>query len=33
MKPDELAKFPLSGAIFTLPVNVAGVKKSPFIER
>ena len=33
MKQDELTKFPLSGAIFTLPVNVAGVKKSPFIER
>jgi len=33
MKQDELAKFPLSGALFTLPVNVAGVKKSPFIER
>ncbi len=33
MKPDELATFPLSGAIFTLPVKVAGVKKSPFIER
>lgn len=33
MKPDELAKFPLSGAIFTLPVSVAGVKKSSFIER
>jgi len=33
MKQDELAKFPLSGALFTLPVNVAGVKKSPFIDR
>jgi len=33
MKKDELATFPLSGAIFTLPVSVAGVKKSPFIER
>ena len=33
MKQDELTKFPLSGAIFTLPVSVAGVKKSPFIER
>ncbi len=33
MKQDELTKFPLSGAIFTLPVSVAGVKKSHFIER
>ncbi|BDS26987.1 TPA: SMP-30/gluconolactonase/LRE family protein [Enterobacter asburiae] len=33
MDADEVAKYPLSGAIFTLPVNVAGMKKSRFIER
>ncbi len=33
MEAEELAKYPLSGAIFTLPVNVAGMKKSRFIER
>ncbi|KAE9893136.1 SMP-30/gluconolactonase/LRE family protein, partial [Enterobacteriaceae bacterium TzEc051] len=32
MEAEELAKYPLSGAIFTLPVNVAGMKKSRFIE-
>jgi hypothetical protein len=26
-------EYPLSGAIFTLPVSVAGMKKSRFIER
>ncbi|SQI97240.1 gluconolactonase [Klebsiella oxytoca] len=26
-------KYPLSGAIFTLPVTVAGMKKLPFTER
>jgi sugar lactone lactonase YvrE len=33
MEDDELAKYPLSGAIFTLPVAVAGMKKLPFRER
>lgn len=33
MEGEELAQYPLSGAIFTLPVSVAGVKKGPFIER
>ena len=33
MDAEEVAKYPLSGAIFTLPVNVAGMKKSRFIER
>ncbi|VFS40272.1 SMP-30/gluconolaconase/LRE-like region-containing protein [Enterobacter cancerogenus] len=33
MDEEELANYPLSGAIFTLPVSVAGVKKSRFIER
>lgn len=32
MEAEELEKYPLSGAIFTLPVNVAGMKKSRFIE-
>lgn len=30
MEDDELAQYPLSGAIFTLPVAVAGMKKFPF---
>ena len=30
---EELAQYPLSGAIFTLPVAVAGMKKLPFRER
>ena len=33
MEGEELAQYPLSGAILTLPVSVAGVKKGPFIER
>ena len=33
MDAEEIAQYPLSGAIFTLPVSVAGVKKLPFIER
>ena len=33
MDAEEMAKYPLSGAIFTLPVSVAGMKKSRFIER
>ncbi len=33
MDATEVAKYPLSGAIFTLPVKVAGMKKSLFIER
>ncbi|MNP81374.1 hypothetical protein D3C76_1797100 [compost metagenome] len=33
MEPQEVAAYPLSGAIFTLPVSVAGVKKGPFIAR
>lgn len=33
MEDDELAQYPLSGAIFTLPVAVAGMKKLPFRER
>ena len=33
MDAEEVAKYPLSGAIFTLPVSVAGMKKLPFIER
>jgi sugar lactone lactonase YvrE len=33
MDEAETAKYPLSGAIFTLPVSVAGMKKSRFIER
>lgn len=33
MDAEEVAEYPLSGAIFTLPVNVAGMKKSRFIER
>jgi sugar lactone lactonase YvrE len=33
MDAEEVAKYPLSGAIFTLPVAVAGMKKLPFIER
>ena len=33
MDAQEVADYPLSGAIFTLPVEVAGVKKSAFIER
>lgn len=32
MTPEETAQYPLSGAIFTLPVNVAGMKKSLFVE-
>lgn len=32
MDEQEIADYPLSGAIFTLPVEVAGMKKSPFIE-
>lgn len=33
MSAEEVAEYPLSGAIFTLPVSVAGMKKLPFIER
>jgi sugar lactone lactonase YvrE len=33
MDEAETAQYPLSGAIFTLPVSVAGMKKSRFIER
>ncbi|HAD95527.1 SMP-30/gluconolactonase/LRE family protein, partial [Salmonella bongori] len=33
MSAQEVADYPLSGAIFTLQVNVAGMKKSCFIER
>lgn len=33
MDENEVAQYPLSGAIFTLPVSVAGMKKSRFIER
>ncbi|UMX62432.1 hypothetical protein MJ588_21505 [Klebsiella pneumoniae] len=29
---DELAQYPLSGAIFTLPVAVVGMKNLPFRE-
>ncbi|MGL4718000.1 MAG: SMP-30/gluconolactonase/LRE family protein, partial [Kluyvera intermedia] len=32
MSAAEVAQYPLSGAIFTLPVTVAGMKKTPFIE-
>ena len=32
MSAEEVAQYPLSGAIFTLPVEVAGMKKRPFIE-
>ena len=33
MDEQEIADYPLSGAIFTLPVSVAGMKKALFIER
>ncbi|UXY12135.1 SMP-30/gluconolactonase/LRE family protein [Kosakonia sp. ML.JS2a] len=33
MDAEEVAQYPLSGAIFTLPVGVAGMKKSLFKER
>lgn len=33
MSAQEVADYPLSGAIFTLQVAVAGMKKSRFIER
>ena len=33
MSAAEVAQYPLSGAIFTLPVEVAGMKKLSFIER
>ncbi|EJJ9678834.1 SMP-30/gluconolactonase/LRE family protein [Salmonella enterica] len=33
MSAQEVADYPLSGAIFTLQVTVAGMKKSRFIER
>jgi len=33
MEQEEIEQYPLSGAIFTLPVSVAGVKKPLFIER
>nr|WP_318385016.1 SMP-30/gluconolactonase/LRE family protein [uncultured Enterobacter sp.] len=33
MDAEAVQQYPLSGAIFTLPVSVAGVKKSLFIER
>ncbi|WP_297200217.1 SMP-30/gluconolactonase/LRE family protein [uncultured Pluralibacter sp.] len=33
MRPEEIAAYPLSGAIFTLPVDVAGMKKPPFRSR
>lgn len=33
MRPEEVAAYPLSGAIFTLPVAVAGMKKPPFHGR
>lgn len=33
MSPEEVAAYPLSGAIFTLPVTVAGMKTLPFSER
>ena len=33
MDEDEIRRYPLSGAIFTLPVTVAGMKKPRFIER
>lgn len=33
MDEDEIRQYPLSGAIFTLPVAVAGMKKLRFIER
>ena len=33
MDEDEIRRYPLSGAIFTLPVTVAGMKKLRFIER
>lgn len=33
MREEEVAEYPLSGAIFTLPARVAGMKKKPFIER
>jgi sugar lactone lactonase YvrE len=32
MSAEEVRQSPLSGAIFTLPVEVAGMKKLPFIE-
>lgn len=32
MSVEEVAQYPLSGAIFTLHVEVAGMKKLPFIE-
>ena len=32
MSAAEVTQYPLSGAIFTLPVDVAGMKKKPFIE-
>ncbi|MEW5562047.1 SMP-30/gluconolactonase/LRE family protein [Enterobacter asburiae] len=32
MSAEEIRQYPLSGAIFTLPVEVAGMKKLPFIE-
>ena len=32
MSAEEVAEYPLSGAIFTLPVTVAGMKTLPFIE-
>jgi sugar lactone lactonase YvrE len=32
MSAEEVQKHPLSGAIFTLPVDVAGMRKRPFIE-
>ena len=31
MSAEEVAEYPLSGAIFTLPVAVAGMKTLPFI--
>jgi sugar lactone lactonase YvrE len=33
MSADEVQQYPLSGAIFTLPVAVAGMKKPVFTER
>lgn len=33
MTTQEVQQYPLSGAIFTLPVNVAGMKKPRFLER
>lgn len=32
MSAEEIRAYPLSGAIFTLPVDVAGVEKPPFIS-